>query len=141
VSTSHDFVRELESGKFDHLKDQPVVTYCTGGVRCEILSSMMIKRGFKEVYQLDGGIVRYGETYADEGLWEGSLYIFDKRKAMTFSDNATIISSCVSCAQPTSQMENCDEPSCRQQMVLCGECVALRIRCNDHTLISLESSA
>jgi UPF0176 protein len=62
-------VRELDSGKYDHLKDQPVVTYCTGGVRCEVLSAMMIKRGFQEVYQLAGGIVRYGEKYGDSGLW------------------------------------------------------------------------
>ena len=141
VATSHDFVGELESGKYDHLKDQPIVTYCTGGVRCEILSSMMIKRGFKEVYQLDGGIVRYGETFADEGLWEGSLYIFDKRKAMTFSDNATIISACVSCGQPTSRMENCDEPSCRTQMVVCDDCVDKRLRCDDHTTIAVDTRA
>ena len=136
VSTSHDFVRELESGKYDHLKDQPVVTYCTGGVRCEILSSMMIKRGFREVYQLDGGIVRYGETFGDDGLWEGSLYIFDKRKAMTFSDSATTISSCVSCYEPTSRMENCDEPSCRSQMVICDECYRAGIQCDEHSLIA-----
>jgi len=46
ISTSNDFVRELDSGQYDHLKDKPVVTYCTGGIRCEILSAMMIKEGF-----------------------------------------------------------------------------------------------
>ena len=97
---------------------------------------MMIKRGFREVYQLDGGIVRYGETYGDEGLWEGSLYIFDKRKAMTFSDNAATIGSCVSCSEPTSRMENCDEPSCRNQMVVCDECYRVGIRCDGHSLIT-----
>jgi UPF0176 protein len=52
VDTSRDFVREIESGKYDHLKDKPVVTYCTGGIRCEILSVVMKNRGFKEVYQM-----------------------------------------------------------------------------------------
>lgn len=47
------------------------MTYCTGGVRCEVLSALMTARGFDEVYQLDGGIVRYGERYGDAGLWEG----------------------------------------------------------------------
>lgn len=58
VVTSHDFVNEIESGKYDHLKEKPIVTYCTGGIRCEILSAVMVNRGFKEVYQIKGGIVR-----------------------------------------------------------------------------------
>ncbi|MFM7873253.1 MAG: rhodanese-related sulfurtransferase, partial [Actinomycetota bacterium] len=51
VKTTKDFIGEIESGKFDHLKTKPIVTYCTGGIRCEILSSVMKKRGFEEVYQ------------------------------------------------------------------------------------------
>jgi predicted sulfurtransferase len=60
--TTRDFVSEIESGKYDHLKDKPIVTYCTGGIRCEVLSSVMKTRGFKEVYQIDGGIVSYGKS-------------------------------------------------------------------------------
>ena len=67
VATTHDFIKELDSGKYDALKDKPVVTYCTGGIRCEVLSSLMVNRGFKEVYQMDGGIVRYGEAFKDTG--------------------------------------------------------------------------
>jgi UPF0176 protein len=59
VTSSQQFVAEIESGKYDHLKDKPIVTYCTGGIRCEILSVVMKNRGFNEVYQIDGGIVRY----------------------------------------------------------------------------------
>ena len=110
--TSHDFVRELDSGKYDHLKDQPVVTYCTGGVRCEVLSAMMINRGFQEVYQLAGGIVRYGEKYGDAGLWEGSLYVFDNRKAVTFSPEPAVIGQCSLCGEPSSRMDNCSSLSC-----------------------------
>ena len=73
VETTRDFVAQLDSGEFDHLKSSPVVTYCTGGVRCEVLSSLMRSRGFEEVYQIDGGIVRYAETFGDDALWEGSL--------------------------------------------------------------------
>ena len=65
VESTRDFVREIESGKYDHLKDKPVVTYCTGGIRCEILSVVMKNRGFNEVYQMDGGIVKYGERFGD----------------------------------------------------------------------------
>lgn len=48
--TSRDFIKELESGKFDDIKDKPIVTYYIGGIRCEIVSALMINRGFKEVY-------------------------------------------------------------------------------------------
>ena len=61
VRTTHDFIREIESGKYDDLKDKPVVTYCTGGIRCEILSALMKTADLKKIYQIDGGIVRYGE--------------------------------------------------------------------------------
>ncbi|MSX07066.1 MAG: rhodanese-related sulfurtransferase, partial [Actinobacteria bacterium] len=87
VETTKDFVSQLDSGAYDHLKKSPVVTYCTGGVRCEVLSSLMVARGFEEVYQLDGGIVRYAETFGDDALWEGSLFVFDKRMAQNFSDH------------------------------------------------------
>jgi len=84
IQTTHDFVAEIESGKYDHLKDKPIVTYCTGGIRCEILSAVMLNRGFKEVYQIEGGIARYGQKYRDAGLWEGALYVFDNRMAVSF---------------------------------------------------------
>ena len=124
VATTHDFIKELDSGKYDALKDKPVVTYCTGGIRCEVLSSLMVNRGFKEVYQLDGGIVRYGETFKDQGLWEGSLYVFDKRMHLEFSEDAKTIGECVRCAAPTSKFENCSNPSCRTLTLYCAECAA-----------------
>jgi UPF0176 protein len=134
VATSHDFASELDSGKYDHLKDKPVVTYCTGGVRCEVLSAMMIKRGFTEVYQLEGGIVRYGEAFGDSGLWEGSLYIFDNRKAVTFTPDAAVIGSCANCGASSSRMENCADVACRQQLVVCDACAAGSVRCQTHAL-------
>jgi UPF0176 protein len=137
TTTSHDFARELESGKYDHLKETPVVTYCTGGVRCEVLSAMMITRGFQEVYQLDGGIVRYGEKFGDAGLWEGSLYVFDSRKAVTFSPDAAVIGRCSQCDAPTSRMENCTDLACRTQVVICDGCATSGLLCaGDHALVS-----
>ena len=107
VDTSRDFVREIESGKYDHLKEKPVVTYCTGGIRCEILSVVMKNRGFKEVYQIDGGIVKYGEKFADDGLWEGSLYTFDSRMAIDFSTKTKVIGECEICQAPSKIFRNC----------------------------------
>lgn len=120
--TSRDFIAELESGKYDAIKDKPVVTYCTGGIRCEILSSLMKNRGFKDVYQMDGGIVKYGETFGDDGLWEGSLYVFDDRMGVKFSDHATDIGECIHCGAKTSNYENCALKSCNDLVLICENC-------------------
>jgi UPF0176 protein len=134
VSNTREFVAELDSGRYDHLKDQPVVTYCTGGVRCEVLSSLMISRGFTEVYQLDGGIARYGEAYGDDGLWEGALYVFDKRMSVEFSDHAAVIGTCVACGESSRHMQNCADPACRVQLVVCEACAAASvIHCDGHS--------
>jgi UPF0176 protein len=133
VANTREFVAELDRGTWDHLKNEPVVTYCTGGIRCEVLSSLMVSRGFTEVYQLDGGIVRYGETFGDRGLWNGSLYVFDERKSVEFSDAAAVIGRCAVCAAATSRMENCGEPSCREQLVVCDEHAA-DIHCTLHAV-------
>lgn len=132
VRTSRDFIQEIESGKYDHIKDKPVVTYCTGGIRCEILSAVMVKNGFKEVYQIDGGIVKYGNAFGDDGLWEGSLYTFDSRMKMEFSDHAKVIGKCEKCEAPTSQFRNCNTASCHQLILLCDTCAALdsNLSCN-----------
>jgi UPF0176 protein len=125
VSTSRDFVEEIESGKYDHLKDKTIVTYCTGGIRCEILSSVMVKRGFKEVYQIEGGIVRYGKKYGDEGHWEGSLYTFDSRMAINFSDKTKVIGECEKCGSATKDFRNCSTASCHSLILLCDSCAKL----------------
>lgn len=134
VQTTHDFVAELESGKYDHLKEKPVVTYCTGGIRCEILSAVMINRGFKEVYQIQGGIVRYGEKFKDKGLWEGSLYVFDNRMKMNFSEEAKTIGECEGCGGETSDFRNCSNLGCRDLILLCDDCALQpeQLACKPH---------
>ncbi len=120
--TSRDFIAELESQKYDDIKDKKVITYCTGGVRCEVISAMMKKRGFKDVYQIDGGIVKYGEAYGDDGLWEGSLRVFDKRMTVDFSDHTKTIGECVHCSSKTSNFENCLNPECNELVLICEDC-------------------
>ena len=123
VANTREFVAELDSGKYDHLKGKPVVTYCTGGIRCEVLSGLMKSRGFGEVYQLDGGIVRYGEAFGNEGLWSGSLYVFDQRMSIDFAPGAAVLGTCQECGQATTNMLNCRDASCREQLVACPDCV------------------
>lgn len=121
--TSRDFKQDLESGEISKCKDRPIVTYCTGGIRCEILSAMMKNRGYKEVYQMDGGIVKYGETFKDEGLWEGKLFVFDDRMKMGFSDRAKDIASCERCGAKTSHQINSTNIR-RKLHVVCEGCAA-----------------
>ena len=131
VDTSHDFIGELESGKYDHLKDKPIVTYCTGGIRCDILSVAMKNRGFKEIYQIDGGIVRYGDKYHDDGHWEGSLYTFDGRMSVDFSDKTKVIGECERCGSSTKEFYNCNTQTCHSLILLCKPCSRLEdnLRC------------
>ncbi len=136
--TTKDFLEELSSDKYDAIKDKPVVTYCTGGIRCEVLSSLMKSRGFNEVYQLEGGIVKYGETYGDEGLWEGSLYVFDGRMGIKFGDKATDIGECVHCHAKTSRYTNCANKVCNNLILVCDNCQQL-IYCTRCTLQPADS--
>lgn len=135
TKTTRDFISELDSDKYDDIKDKPVVTYCTGGVRCEVLSALMKKRGFKEVYQMDGGIVKYGEKYGDEGFWEGSLYIFDGRMQHRFSDKSKDIGKCVHCKGKTSRYVNCSNKACNKLVLVCDNCAKTRREefCNECT--------
>lgn len=133
TKTTRDFVKELESGKYDDIKDKPIVTYCTGGIRCEALSVLMKNRGFEEVYQIDGGIVKYGEKYGDEGLWEGSLYVFDVRMSHRFSDKSVDIGKCVHCCGKTSNYENCADKLCNRLILICDNCIGQKTHCGDCT--------
>ncbi|GAA1480816.1 rhodanese-related sulfurtransferase [Gordonia sinesedis] len=123
AETTRDFVRLLDDGAYDDLKGRPVVTYCTGGVRCEVLSALMRARGFGEVYQLDGGIVRYGERFGDDGLWEGSLYVFDDRMTVDFSDRAKVVGRCAECGTATSNVANYPDALGRDLAVICDGCL------------------
>jgi UPF0176 protein len=130
VHRTRDFAKELEKPEYDLIKDKPVVAYCTGGVRCEVLSALMKKRGFKEVYQIDGGIVKYGETFKDDGLWEGKLYVFDGRMIHKFSEKAKDIAHCIHCDARTSNFENCADVSCNNLVLICKNCAAKTTVCS-----------
>ncbi len=121
INTSREFKKDLESGEISKYKDKPIVTYCTGGIRCEILSAMMKNRGYKEVYQMDGGIAKYGEKYADSGLWDGKLFVFDNRMKMAFSDKSKDIAECEKCGKKTSNLVNSTNIR-RKLHVVCESC-------------------
>jgi UPF0176 protein len=82
----------------------------------------MKNRGFNEVYQIKGGIVRYGQEFGDDGLWEGSLFTFDDRLTMDFSDHTKLLGNCAECGEKTKSYWNCQKPECHQLVLLCETC-------------------
>ena len=71
---------------------------------------------------MDGGVVRYGETFKDDGLWEGSLYVFDRRLMVDFSKDAQVLGICQTCSGPSNQFYNCDISTCRVRIIICDAC-------------------
>jgi UPF0176 protein len=119
----------------DHLKDKTVLTVCTGGVRCEKASGYLITQGFKDVYQLDGGIVSYMEKYPNEDF-EGKLYVFDGRVAMGFytdDPKHKIIGVCESCGAPSENIVDCREHGCNGQFIICANCENAQVHKKGHT--------
>jgi UPF0176 protein len=111
--------------KIMHLKDKTVVTICTGGVRCEKASGFLLKHGFKDVYQLFGGIVTYMEKYPNEDF-HGLLYTFDQRLVMGFNvddPKRVIVGRCANCNKPSENMINCLDPFCHRHFIACLECL------------------
>ncbi len=109
--------------KIDNLKDKPVLTVCTGGVRCEKASGYLLKKGFKNVYQLDGGIVSYMEKYPGKNFL-GSLYVFDGRVTVHFdsSENHTVVGKCALCGDSSERYIDCRIDSCHYQFICCTNC-------------------
>lgn len=110
---------------FSKFKDKKILTYCTGGVRCEKLSGYLLKQGFKEVYQLNGGIVNYSHDPGVKGkLFEGKCYVFDSRISVpvNFADEYTVTGKCLHCGAPTDRYVNCANIDCHKQHFECEAC-------------------
>lgn len=92
--------------ELDPAKTKKVAMYCTGGIRCEKASSYMLAKGFEEVYHLKGGILKYLETIpADQSLWEGDCFVFDKRVAVTHGLKKSDWTICHGCREPLSKSD------------------------------------
>ncbi len=105
------------------LKDKTIVTYCTGGIRCEKASAFMVEQGFKDVYQLDGGIVTYTKKFPDT-YWEGGVFVFDERRVIEPNSNPELkhVANCYFCGTPTSYYINCHNLDCDKIIVSCHKC-------------------
>ncbi len=112
-----DKIKEIEN-----LKDKKVVTYCTGGVKCEKASAFLLENGFHDVYQLHGGIIKYGMEAGGEDF-EGKCYVFDNRVAIDVNKvNPKVISKCYICETNSDRMVNCANPECNIHVPICESC-------------------
>ncbi|BFH68549.1 UPF0176 protein YbfQ [Paenibacillus dendritiformis] len=124
VDSFREFPGWLRDNMEQH-KDKTVITYCTGGIRCEMLTAVMRKEGFKDVYQLDGGIVTYGKDPVTQGrLFDGSCYVFDERISVPINhtDESVVVGTCYHCGQPTENYINCADDTCHRQHLCCDAC-------------------
>lgn len=107
----------------DNLKDKTVLTVCTGGVRCEKMSAYLLHEGFKDVYQLDGGMHSYMEKYPD-GHFRGALFTFDDRLVMDFGGDREVIGTCKRCNVTNEQYQNCANAECNMLFLICNDCMS-----------------
>ena len=108
-------------------KEKKILTYCTGGIRCEKLTAYMREEGFDNVYQLHGGIVSYGKDEDTQGaLWDGLCYVFDERITVPINhtDDREVVGKCYHCGKPTERYLNCANVECNLQHLCCEECEA-----------------
>lgn len=111
-------------------KDQPVVMYCTGGIRCEKASAWMKHNGFTDVYQLEGGIIKYAQEVKEQGLenkFRGKNFVFDERLGERISHE--VIAHCHQCGAPCDTHTNCNNISCNLLFIQCDACAEQYAHC------------
>lgn len=123
LETFRDFGEYVEHlKKLYNAKKTKVMMYCTGGIRCELYSALMKQKGFENVYQLQGGVIKYG-LEAGVKHWKGKLFVFDDRMVVPISkDETEVISHCAHCSTPAEVYYNCANMDCNALFISCPEC-------------------
>ena len=114
----------------DFKEDKNLVMYCTGGIRCEKASAYFKHQGFKNVFQLEGGIINYAKQIKEEGLeskFIGKNFVFDHRLGERITDD--IIAQCHQCGKPCDNHTNCLNDGCHLLFIQCDECKAAMENC------------
>nr|WP_143083217.1 rhodanese-related sulfurtransferase [Alteribacillus iranensis] len=106
----------------EKLEGKKILTYCTGGIRCEKFSGWLKKEGFEDVAQLHGGIVTYGKDEEVKGdLWDGKCYVFDERISVPINQiEHNVVGRDYFDGTPCERYINCAEPDCNKQ-IICSE--------------------
>ncbi|MEM6515285.1 MAG: rhodanese-related sulfurtransferase [Bacteroidota bacterium] len=123
VDTFRDSLPIIEEDLKEHKEDKNLVMYCTGGIRCEKASAYYKHKGFKKVFQLEGGIINYVKQVEDAGLenkFIGKNFVFDERRSERISDD--IIARCHQCGSPADTHVNCANEACHLLFIQCDDC-------------------
>ena len=123
VDTFRDSLDIIEEDLKEHKEDKNLLMYCTGGIRCEKASAYYKHKGFKNVFQLEGGIINYVRQVEESGLenkFKGKNFVFDHRRAERISDD--VISNCHQCGAPCDTHVNCANEACHLLFIQCEAC-------------------
>jgi len=134
VDTFRESLDIIEDDLKAHKEDKKLVMYCTGGIRCEKASAYFKHKGFKNVYQLDGGIIEYTRQVNEKALenkFIGKNFVFDERRAEKISDD--VIAQCHQCGKPCDTHVNCANDACHLLFIQCEDCKAEMDNCCSST--------
>ena len=123
VDTFRDSLPIIEEDLSEHKEDKNLVMYCTGGIRCEKASAYFKHKGFKNVYQLEGGIIEYARQVKNQGLnnkFVGKNFVFDERRSEAISED--VIARCHQCGSPCDTHVNCANEACHLLFIQCPYC-------------------
>ena len=123
VDTFRDSLDLIEEDLKDHKEDKNLLMYCTGGIRCEKASAYYKHKGFKNVFQLEGGIINYVRQVEETGVenkFKGKNFVFDHRRAERISDD--VVSNCHQCGEACDEHVNCDNQACHLLFIQCPSC-------------------
>lgn len=123
VDTFRESLDIIEEDLKDHKEDKKLVMYCTGGIRCEKASAYFKHKGFKNVYQLEGGIIEYARQVKEfnlENKFLGQNFVFDDRRAERISED--VIAGCHQCGNPADIHTNCANEACHLLFIQCEAC-------------------
>ena len=130
VDTFRESLPIIEKDLAEHKEDKNLVMYCTGGIRCEKASAYFKHKGFKNVYQLEGGIIEYARQVKNQGLpnkFIGKNFVFDERRSEAISED--VIASCHQCGEPCDTHINCANEACHLLFIQCPSCAAQHNNC------------
>ena len=123
VDTFRESLPLIEKDLSEYKEDKNLLMYCTGGIRCEKASAYFKHKGFKNVYQLEGGIIEYTRQVKDLGVenkFIGKNFVFDERRGERVSDD--VIAQCHQCGTPCDTHVNCANEACHLLFIQCPEC-------------------
>jgi UPF0176 protein len=125
VACDIEHFRELPQyvDRLEGLKDKTVLMYCTGGIRCEKASALFRSKGFKNVFQLHGGIAAYQKQFGNEH-WQGECFVFDQRMTVRVEEGLVQIGRCAHTGRATSRFVNCLHDPCHTLFILSAEAEA-----------------